>query len=50
MKQFSYNCLLALEREKEKKKYAKPFYYRVWEINKQCTGLKSKNSYENFLS
>lgn len=36
------------EESKEKKKYAKPFYYRVWEINKQCTGLKSKNTYKTF--
>lgn len=32
----------------EKKTFAKPFYYRVWEINKQCTGLKSKRSVQTF--
>ncbi|MFY0762173.1 ArdC family protein [Metabacillus dongyingensis] len=31
---------------KEIKTFAKPFYYRVWEINKQCTGLKSKSCHE----
>jgi antirestriction protein ArdC len=36
------------EETKEKKTFAKPFYYRVWEINKQCTGLKSKRSHETF--
>ena len=36
------------EETKEKKTFAKPFYYRVWEINKQCTGLKSKRSNETF--
>ncbi len=33
---------------KEKKTFAKPFYYRVWEINTQCTGLTSKRSIETF--
>jgi len=32
----------------EKKTFAKPFYYRVWEINKQCEGLESKRSNETF--
>jgi antirestriction protein ArdC len=32
----------------EKKTFAKPFYYRIWEINKQCTGLESKRSNETF--
>lgn len=32
------------EETKEKKTFAKPFYYRVWEIYKQCTGLESKRS------
>lgn len=33
---------------KEIKKFGKPLYYKVWEINKQCTGLKSKKSTEKF--
>lgn len=36
------------EETKEKKKFAKPFYYRVWEINKQCTGLESKRNIETY--
>lgn len=32
----------------EKKTFARPFYYRVWEINTQCTDLKSKKSIETF--
>ncbi|MFY0758008.1 zincin-like metallopeptidase domain-containing protein [Metabacillus dongyingensis] len=36
------------EETKEKKTFAKPFYYRVWQINKQRTGLKSKSSYETY--
>ncbi|MCM3191275.1 zincin-like metallopeptidase domain-containing protein [Bacillus subtilis] len=34
------------EETEEKKKFAKPLYYRVWEINKQCTGLKSRRKEE----
>ncbi|MYL43925.1 ArdC family protein [Virgibacillus salexigens] len=30
------------ENEENVKKFAKPFYYKVWEINTQCTGLESK--------
>ena len=33
---------------KQKRTYARPFYYRVWEINKQCTGLESKRKIEIF--
>ena len=33
---------------KEKRTFAKPFYYRVWEINTQCTGLTSKRKIEVF--
>lgn len=33
---------------KERKKYGKSFYYKVWEINKQCPGLKSKKGVEKF--
>ena len=33
---------------KEKRTLAKPFYYRVWEINTQCTGLTSKRKIEVF--
>lgn len=36
------------EDKKEKKTFAKPFYYRVWEINKQCTGLQSKRNIETY--
>src|SRR3954451_19753977 len=36
------------EETKEKKTFVKPLYYRVWEINKQCTGLESKRSNETF--
>ncbi|SMQ86875.1 Antirestriction protein ArdC [Bacillus sp. OV166] len=36
------------EETKKKKTFAKPFYYRVWEINKQCTGLESKRRIETF--
>jgi antirestriction protein ArdC len=32
----------------KKKTFAKPFYYRVWEITKQCTGLESKKKIETF--
>jgi antirestriction protein ArdC len=32
----------------EKNTFAKPFYYRVWEINKQCEGLESRRSHETF--
>jgi len=36
------------EETEEKKKFAKPIYYRVWDINKQCTGLKSKRKQETY--
>ncbi|MGZ9869610.1 ArdC family protein [Priestia endophytica] len=36
------------EETKEEKLYAKPFYYKVWEINKQCTGLESKRNIQEF--
>ena len=36
------------EETKEKKKFGKPFYYKVWDINKQCTGLKSKKNIEKY--
>lgn len=36
------------EETKEKRTFAKPFYYRVWEINTQCTGLTSKRKVEVF--
>jgi hypothetical protein len=36
------------EETKEKKTFAKPFYYRVWEINRQCIGLESKRRIETF--
>lgn len=36
------------EETEEKKKFAKPIYYRVWDINKQCTGLKSKRKHETY--
>jgi antirestriction protein ArdC len=36
------------EEIKEKKTFVKPLYYRVWEINKQCTGLESKSGNETF--
>jgi antirestriction protein ArdC len=32
----------------EKRTFAKPFYYRVWEINRQCTGLESKRRIETY--
>src|SRR4051812_8106271 len=36
------------EETKEKRRFVKPLYYRVWEINKQCTGLNSKRSHETY--
>ncbi|MCQ6282851.1 antirestriction protein [Bacillus sp. EB600] len=36
------------EETKEKKTFANPFYYRVWEITKQCIGLESKRNIETF--
>jgi hypothetical protein len=33
----------------EKKTFAKPFYYRVWEINKQCTGLESNRRLKTLI-
>lgn len=34
--------------EEHTKRFAKPFYYKVWEINKQCTGLQSKRETATF--